>query len=448
MKKTRTSLIHWKKFFREDLWRFDFYELTRGKKSWYQTLQVFFLVTQGFVKDKVLLRASALTYSTLLAIVPLLAFMFAILKGMGVQRRLEPLLLERMAAGASQEMIAQILSYIDRINVGSLGAIGLVLLILTVIGVLGNIEAAFNEIWGLTQPRPLLRKFSDYFSLIFILPLLFFAALSLTASLKSATVVLWMQAQPGLGPMVVLLLRLTPFFALWGLFIFLFMFMPNTRVKFTSALIAGVFTGTLWQATQWAYVTFQVGVAKYNAIYGTFAQLPIMFIWIYVSWVIVLFGAEFSFALQNVATYRQERESGEVHFQARQELSLAFLRLIQERFVTGSPVVTAEQLAQEQAVPVRLARRVLADLMHIGLLTKVTEEGSVAYLPSRQLETLEAADVLEQLERMGTDLAELPGLNKQASLRESALRSRERDWLARARAGRRKALKGNFIGKS
>ncbi|MCK5241515.1 YihY/virulence factor BrkB family protein, partial [bacterium] len=133
------------KFFVEDLWRLDFSELTHVRKSLYQGLQIFFLVAEGFMKDKLLLRASALTYSTLLAIVPLLAFMFAVLKGMGVQRRLEPMILERAGIG-SQEIITKVLTYIDNVNVGSLGALGLIILILTVIAILGNIEKAFNDI--------------------------------------------------------------------------------------------------------------------------------------------------------------------------------------------------------------------------------------------------------------------------------------------------------------
>ena len=434
------------KFFVEDLWRLDFSELTHVRKSLYQGLQIFFLVAEGFMKDKLLLRASALTYSTLLAIVPLLAFMFAVLKGMGVQRRLEPMILERAGIG-SQEIITKVLTYIDNVNVGSLGALGLIILIVTVIAILGNIEKAFNDIWGIKVQRTFLRKFSDYFSLLLVMPIFLLLALSLTAGLKSAAVVVWMQNQPGLGPLVLFWLRLTPFLALWFFFTFLYMFMPNTRIRLKPALIAGILTGTLWQSIQWAYVTFQLGAAKYNAIYGTFAQVPIMLIWIYISWVIILFGAEFCFALQNVGTYRQERQSEEVNFMARAELALAFLREIHNHFQNGSTPWTDEMLAQKHCVPVRLARRVLEELIQTGLLIKVPGKNIQAYHPARQLTALPVSEVLEKLEQIGPEASLLPARQVRPSPGRCLLREPERALLERATLARRQALEHELLGR-
>jgi len=155
----------WVNFFTEDVWRFDFSELTRVRKSALQALQVLLLVSERFFKDRLMLRAGALTYTTMLSIVPLLAFMFAVLKGLGVQRRLEPIVLERVAVG-SQEIVTRLMNYIDKVKVGSLGAVGLVLLVISIILVIDNVENAFNDIWSITSRRTYLRKFSDYLALI------------------------------------------------------------------------------------------------------------------------------------------------------------------------------------------------------------------------------------------------------------------------------------------
>ncbi|MCK5242130.1 YihY family inner membrane protein [bacterium] len=433
----------WKAFFQEDLWHFDFSKLTRVRKSFYHALQILFLVAKGFVKYKLLLRASALTFSTLLGIVPLLALTFAVLKSLGVQRRLEPILLERVAV-AVQPMVSQIISYIDQVDVKSLGVIGVIIIIFTLLTVLGNIEASFNDIWGLRYQRSFFRKFSEYLSLLFIMPFFFFMALSLTAGFKSTAVVVWMQNQPAWGPLLILFMRLLPYLALWVFFTFLFVFMPNTNVRFMPAVIAGVFTGTLWQIIQWAYLTFQVGMTNINALYGTFAQLPIMFIWIFISWVIVLFGAELSFALQNVATYRRAGASSEVNFYTRTELALAFLHDIQANFQQGQAPYSDEQLGEQHEVSVRLVRQILNDLIMAGLLMRATKGRQPAYLPARQLETLPVYEVLERLEQIGSKVHKVV----EPLLRDKHVpkaRRYERELLEIVVQARRKALKGKII---
>jgi len=444
--KKNGPIARWREFFNRDLWRADYSALSPLRRNFYQTLQVLALVRERFFSNKVSLQAGALTYSTVLSIVPLLAFMFALLKGMGVQDRLEPVILERVSAG-SQEMVARFVDYIDKVNVGSLGVVGLAVLILTVIFVLSNIENAFNGIWGVTTQRSYQRKFADYLSIIIVTPIFLLLALSVTASLKSSWVVGWLKSQPGIGMLVIFLLRLFPYLALWFVMTFLFMFMPNTRVRFKPALIAGVLTGTVWQLTQWGYITFQIGVGKYNAIYGTFAQIPIMLVWIYISWVIVLFGAEFTYAFQNLSAYRQERNSGELTAYARVELALAFLREVQDRFRAGAEPWTAEAIADRHGVPLRMARQVLDELVLLNYLSRVQlrrarRYSSLGYLPARAFAALRVSEVLEKLETVQ------PGKFKlDASYRNefSELRRPERELLDRTWQARRSALENETL---
>lgn len=434
----------WARFFTEDVWRFDFSELTRARKSALQALQVLLLVVERFFKDRLLLRAGALTYATMLSIVPLLAFMFAVLKGMGVQRRLEPILLERVAVG-SQEIVTRLMAYIDKVNVGSLGALGLVLLVLSVILVLDNVENAFNDIWNIRARRSYLRKFSDYLALMTVTPLFLLLAISVTASLKSMTVVTWLKFQPGLGPLVVLLLRLVPYASIWFVLTFLYMFLPNTRVRLAPAFLAGALTGTVWQITQWFYITFQVGVARYNAIYGTFAQLPVMLVWLYISWVIVLFGGELTFALQNVHAYRRERKGGELHFLGRVELAWGLLRETHARFVSGNAPWTAAGLSRAQHVPLHQVMQVLEEMTALGYLLCVKSGKETAYAPARNFEHVPVVEVLEKMEQAQTGLKVVTGMGGWHATRIPPDGAPERGWIQKIRFSRRRALAGVML---
>lgn len=240
---------------------------------------------------QVSLRASALTYTTVLSLVPFLAIAFAVLKGLGVQNALEPVLLQ-VAGESSREVVSRIIGYVNNTNVKSLGLIGLLTLLVTVISLLSAIEEAFNAIWGVTETRSLQRRFSDYLSVVVVGPLLLMVAMSMTTSLQSQWLVQWLIQHTWFGEAILLLFRLVPYVSVWIAMTFLYSYIPNAKVPLRSALLGGVVAGTIWQLTQWAYFHFQVGVANYNAIYGALAALPIFLVWIYTSWLIVLFGLE------------------------------------------------------------------------------------------------------------------------------------------------------------
>ncbi len=390
-------------FLRRDLWLLDIAGLNHMRRLVIKVLQVLYLVGEGAIRDKLLIRASALTYWTLLSIVPLLAFTFSILKGLGVQRRLETVLLQRLTVG-SQEIASQIIAYIDRVNINSLGAIGLAVLMVVVFSMLNNIEVTFNDIWGLKKNRPTIRQISDYFSFLIILPIVFFIAISLTASFKSNAIMTWLTGQPELGRMVIASLKVLPFVMLSIFFSFLYLFMPNTKVKFWPALTAGIFAGTAWQLAQWGYVTLQIGMTRYNILYGTFAQIPFMLIWIYFSWVIVLFGAEFSFALQNVSIYKREQESARVNLESRFELALAFLKDIDQAYNAAGPRWRDVTLADQHQVSIRLARAVLSWVSDAGLIVLLGHEQHEQIMPAVNLGELPVAGILEKLEQTGGGL--------------------------------------------
>ena len=253
-------------------------------------------------EHQVSLRAAALTYTTVLSLVPFLAIAFAALKGFGVQNSLEPVLL-KLVGESSREVVSRIIGYVNNTNVKSLGLIGLLTLLVTVVNLLTSIEEAFNAIFGVSETRSLQRRFSDYLSVVVVGPVLLMVAMSMTSSLQSQWLVQWLINHTWLGDAILLLFRLVPYLSVWIAMTFLYSYIPNAKVPLRSALLGGVVAGTIWQLTQWAYFHFQVGVANYNAIYGALAALPIFLVWIYTSWLIVLFGLEL------VRTHQQQRPS-------------------------------------------------------------------------------------------------------------------------------------------
>ena len=407
------------------------YEGYRGYRRFaVKYLQTLFLVVRNFQADQCMIRASALAYTTILSLVPFFALTFAILKGFGVQNMVEPLILDAVAAG-SQEIVDNIVTYINNTNMTSLGAIGLLTLIATVITLLGNIEEAFNIIWGVRETRPLNRKFSDYLSVVVSAPLLMLAAISLATTLQSQAFVQWVVANVYLGKTLLNGIRLLQHVSVWAALVFLYIFIPNTRVRFTSALVGGILAGTLWQIVQWCYIHFQVGVAKYNAIYGTLAVLPIFMVWIYTSWLVILFGVELVCAHQNIRMLRHDLRIS-VNHGMKELLALAILQAIAEKFHAGLPAFSIEELAEKLDIPVRLCRELLELLAVSGFLVQ-TAGSSPSYQPARELETIAVTDVLDSLKNFGGSW-KIAGTSRGAELL--------RGILAKVDAGSAKALAG------
>ena len=246
-------------------------------------------VVVRFYADTCLLHASALTYTSLLSLVPLLALMFAVLKGLGVQRRLEPLLLSQLSL--SPEVTESVLTYIDRTNVGTLGTLGAVALLLTVVSVLGSIEASLNHIWRVTQGRGVFRKITDYLSVVLLTPFLLLAGVAVTSSLQAQRVLDWLLGTQYVGAAVMHGLSLLPIVMNALAIGMLYAVMPNRRQSPMALTLGALVAGAVWQAVQWSYVRLQIGVANYNAIYGALSQLPVTLVWLYVSWTVILAGA-------------------------------------------------------------------------------------------------------------------------------------------------------------
>ncbi len=389
------------------LWEQNPADLSLLQRILLRQVQTVALVIRDFGMNQCFLRAAALTYYTMLSLVPLLALTFALLKAFGVQNLLQPLIIEKLNVGDGQAAEV-ILGYINNTQVTQLGAVGLVFLIIAVVSLLTNVEKSFNYIWGVKDIRPLLRRFADYLSVILVGPLLIISAISMTSTLASNSLVQKLIEMEMVGNLILLLFKITPFFFMWLAFTGLYVFMSNLKVEWRAAFVGGVVGGTLWQIAQVGYVHFQVGVGRYNAIYGTMAALPIFMVWLYLSWVIVLFGLGVCYAKQNLRTSGRDLRGSEVSRNSFEQIALALLVTLADRFAKGEPALSNEQLAKYLFIPPRLCRSIINLLLKIGFVSELcTLSGRCQYQLGRSAEDLSLSEILKKMGDFGEEALHL-----------------------------------------
>ena len=407
MTKVKASQLKLRERIKHLLWEQNPTELSWLQRIMLRQVQTVALVVRDFGINQCLLRASALTYYTMLSLVPLLALTFALLKAFGVQNLLQPLIIEKLNVGDGQAADV-ILGYINNTQVTQLGAVGLIFLIVAVVSLLTNVEKSFNHIWGVKDVRPLLRRFADYLSVILAGPVLIISAVSMTSMLASNSLVQKFIEMKMVGTLILLLFKVAPFFFMWLAFTGLYIFMSNIKVEWRAAFIGGVVGGTLWQIAQVGYVHFQVGVGRYNAIYGTMAALPIFMVWLYLSWVIVLFGLSVCYAKQNLRTSGRDLRGSEVSRNSFEQVALALLVTLADRFAKGEPALSNEQLAKFLFIPPRLCRSIIGLLLKIGFVSELcTLAGRCQYQLGRSAENLSLAEILKKMGDFGEEALHL-----------------------------------------
>jgi len=391
------------------LWRIPIGKLPRKKSFLIKQLRIIVLAFRGFDEDKCILRASALTFYSLLSVVPAVALAFGIAKGFGMQKLLEKGIIENMKG--QEEVITYVITFANSMLEGTRGGliagIGVIVLFWLIIKLLGNIESSFNDIWGIQHPRSLGRKLSDYLAVMFIGPVLFVMSSSITVFITTQLTRITQRIEllGPVSPLILFTMKVLPYCVIWLLFTFLYIFMPNTKIRFRSGLLAGVVAGTIFVIVQWIYITFQVGVSKYGAIYGSFAVLPFFMVWLQVSWLIVLLGAEISFAYQNVDTYDFEPDSLKVSPFFKKLLALRIAHVCVKNFFNGERPWSAEQISNGLESPIRLVNKVLFELVQCRVLCETlgTDEEEVLYQPARDVDSLSINFVVQALDRLGND---------------------------------------------
>ena len=452
-------------FLQKDVWDLDLGGLPTFRAFCVRSARVLYLGVRGLVKNNCLNQASALTYITVLSLVPTIALAASVAKGFGAWDHLrsstiEPFLDDTFGAsdgagaaageesvtgeesvvdedaatdgnaaapeddveptadgaGASGEgaeegaepeseadgateklegtraVITQILSLVDKTDFQRLGAFGLAFVLLTVIKLLTNVENVLNGIWGAKQSRTMVRKVTDYVALVVVTPLLLIVSTAATGAAQSNEIVSYL-AENGMGPVLTLGFKMLPLLSLWLGFGFLYMALPNTHVKISSALLGGVLGGTLWQVFQILHVEFQVGVARYNEVYAGFAAFPIFLVWVYTSWVIVLLGAQLAWAHQAEPEYRELMRDVPTTGADRERLAVHATVAIARAFLRGEEICSTSTLAARFSVPPRSIGDALAPLVDAGVLAQVSSGDG--FVPGRDLDRIQVQSILD-----------------------------------------------------
>jgi membrane protein len=358
-----------------------------------RTLRMVYAILRDAVEGQLTLRAMSLVYTTLLSVVPLIALSFSVLKGFGVHQEIEPLLENLLLplGDKGAELAAQIVQFVDHIRVDVLGIVGLVFLILTVLSLIQKVEEACNYVWQVDRARSLARRMSEYLSILLVGPVLMVAALAMIASIASSAIVGRISTMAPFGATLVAVGKLGPFLLVILTFSFCYGFVPNTRVQMSSALVGGVTAGILWTITGKLFASFVASSAQYSAIYSGFAIGVVALIWVYLSWLILLLGADVAFYHQNPLALRGGRTVPDLGAGARERLALAIMYLIAADFTQGRTGWTTPSLCARFAMSSRLVGSVIRALQRQALLLE-TDDGRL--VPGRDLASIKVADVL------------------------------------------------------
>ena len=423
MQTNNTRLKGWIERFNQTVWY-----SRRSDQSTFQWLLIrlvrtLVMAVQGFNRHHGALRASALTFFTLLSLVPVAAMAFGIAKGFGFERRLQQELLQNFSA--QQEVVQQVIAFaqnmLDNTKGGMIAGIGVAVLFWSVIKVLGNIENSFNHIWGV-RSRTFVRKLSDYLTIMLIGPLLMIVSGSLTVYINHQVSAISGQFEllQMVGPAIYLGLKLLPFTLIWILFTLVYIIMPNTRVRFDGALLAGVIAGSAYQAVQASYIHFQIVVAKHNAIYGSFAALPLFLLWLQVSWLIVIIGAEISHAYQRSAHVDLTAGGQKMSIAETQLVALAICRHVIRLFHRGRPAQSVEQIADALVLPEALVDNLIDSLVKAGILVRIDGESdnASAVQPAQDIHRLTISTVIAALADVGGNRKQLAQVPDTENLKE------------------------------
>jgi len=393
-------LLDWRLFNKQ----IESYIVKPAPKTWFanlgfQTSRIAYCVSRDLFEGQLTLRAMSLVYTTLLSMVPLLALSFSVLKAFGVHNKVEPLLFDVLSRMGEQGIqIGQtIIGFVNNIKVGVLGAAGLLLLFVTVISLIQKIERSFNYIWRIKRSRQFARRFSDYLSVILVGPVLIFSSIGIIASIKNATFVQYLSSIFFFGDAIHLIGTLLPYFLIIAAFCFVYIFMPNTRVKFIPALIGAIIAGFLWETTSWLFASFVASSGNYSAIYSSFAILVLFMIWLYLGWIILLLGANIAFYSQypSIASPASKCHCAKpVH---QKQLVLQIMYLIAVNMMQGKSPWTSYQLASTIGQPIDLVNDCLQFLVDAKLLSKAGEK-RLSWLPIRDIAEIKVLDILTAVE--------------------------------------------------
>lgn len=396
-------------FIKNDVWNIRTKNLDKWRSLGVNSIRIALHSIRDFTKDECVIRASALTYYTLLTIVPVLAMAFGIAQGFGFEKNLQEQIMASFKG--QEEIISQIFTFVtamlERTRGGLIAGIGIVLLFYYIFRIMWNIERTMNVIWKVAKTRPAIRKLTDYMTLTILGPLMVIISGSLNVYIKTAIerITNNYEVLDTFSTLLSTPVRLLPFIMIWLVLTLLYVVMPNKKVKFIPALIAGILAGTAYQITQWGYITFQVGMSNMNAIYGSFAALPLFLIWLQLSWTIILFGAEVAHSIQTMDMHEQYKDAQKLSPHYKQLLILYILHAIIQRYKNEETPLSADEITELLDLPIQTVNESINKLQETKIIapTQTDKYDAVKYLPARDIEKLSVTHVLDLLDKNGVN---------------------------------------------
>ncbi|MEM1137483.1 MAG: YihY/virulence factor BrkB family protein [Bacteroidota bacterium] len=392
-------------FLKKGIWEVQRDELSKSRAILYQQIRILIIAGKGYVNDNCSLRASALTFYSLLSIVPVFAMLFGIAKGFGIEEVLEKQLREKLYGQGDvvEKVISFAKSLLESTSGGIIAGIGFVIVMYSVLNLLTSIEEAFNVAWKTSKTRSIYRKITDYTSFIVIAPILFTISSSISvfaiSSIENITESIYIS--DFLSSLITLSLDALSFTLIWLLMILLYILLPNTQVKWRAAIQAGVVAGTAFILVQWAYFYFQIGASRASAIYGSFAALPLFLAWLQISWFIVIFGAEYAYAIQNINKLKNSLKLEKMNRHSLKIVALLITTQLVKRFEKGDIPQDATGLAKDLNLPLNLIEQTLELLIDSNVVSKVTKNGSYSFQPALDIDKISVSFVLSALEDNG-----------------------------------------------
>lgn len=392
-------------FFTRDIWQMALDEMSPARRFFYVIMKKLYLAVRFFIDRGIFSAALALTYSTLLAIVPIFAVVFAIARGFGFSKYIEIWFRDVLSSQpqVAETIIKFVNSYLVHTHSGMFLGIGLVFMLWTVLMLIRNIERAFNNIWQVKSGPSLKHTITDYTAMLFLLPIIIVVTSGLSVFL--AIVVDQAKEILLLGPLMRCGLDLMPYFLMSAAFIALYVFMPNTKVRISAAVIPGILAGVAMELLQFFYIHCQIFLSSYNAIYGSLAALPLFMLWVQISWTICLFGAELCYTNQNLEDFAFLARTDELSHRYRMLLSAILLSKICKRFEDGKKPFSALELKLETGIPIRIVNDLLYDLRQVNLVA-ISGTGSSAFdascfQPAESLQNITLGAMVDRLESRG-----------------------------------------------
>jgi membrane protein len=389
------------------IWHTPLSEISKGWIFVFKQVKVIMFAARSFSNDKIQLRASALTFYSLLSIIPVAAIAFAIAKGFALDQNLEQLINNKFTEHREvvNWLVTNARNAIQETRGGYIAGIGMIVLFWSVLSLLNRIESSFNYIWQVKVSRPWYRKFTDYITIMLIAPVFIILSSSIKVFIGTQLeeFMIRLPILDYFKPVVSVLLQMIPYLISWIILTILFIIMPNAKVKFGPAVISGIVAGTILQLLQWLYIDLQFGITKLNAIYGSFAAVPLLILLLQSSWLTILLGAELCFANQNFSHYELESVALNISSYQKRAVMLLILHSIVRNFELGERPVSAETIAHSLKIPIRLARDILQDLTNARIVAILheNEHKERLYQPALDINRLSVSYVLSQLDKRG-----------------------------------------------